>query len=105
MGFGSKRGGTKVPNAKLKPVPIPSAPRSDLNSTAQRSTKASKGKGKETCHIPLDIEGDEDEEDQNEFRKSLCREKSLLAGCIICFSGILDPVKVHLIHHDQKFVY
>ncbi|EGG04720.1 uncharacterized protein MELLADRAFT_78268 [Melampsora larici-populina 98AG31] len=93
MGFGSKRGGTKVPNAKLKPVPIPSAPRSDLNSVAHRSTKPSKGKGKETCNTPLAIEGDDDEEDQSEFRESLCREKSLLAGCIVCFSGILDPVK------------
>ncbi|KAH9812825.1 hypothetical protein DFH28DRAFT_394691 [Melampsora americana] len=102
MAFGSKRGGTKVPNAKLKPVPVPSASRSDLNSAVQGSTKASKGKEKQKCDRPPDTEGDEDEEDQREFRESLCREKSLLAGCIICFSGILDPVKSQAKDYAEK---
>lgn len=91
-----------MPNAKLKPVPIASAPRSDLNSTVQRSTKQSKGKGKETSARPPDIDGDDDEEDQSEFRESLCREKSLLAGSIICFSGILDPVKSQAKDYAEK---
>lgn len=92
MGFGSKRGGTRVPNVKLKPVPAPATTSTSINTT-KPAVRASKGKGKQLSEVQPEPEA-EDEEDQSLFRESLCREKPLLSGFVICFTGIPEPVKV-----------
>ncbi|KAG0142694.1 hypothetical protein CROQUDRAFT_717565 [Cronartium quercuum f. sp. fusiforme G11] len=101
MGFGSKRGGTKVPNAKLKPVPVQAVSCSDLITNAKPSNRNNKGKGKQMTSLHPEFE-EEDDEDRSTFRESLCREKPLLSGYVICFSGILDPVKSQARAYAEK---
>lgn len=98
MGFGSKRGGTKVPNVKLKPVPMPVVSASDAGPSSKPPNRVNKGKGKQTTPAEPEIEEeDEDEDERRLFRESLCREKPILSGKVICFSGIVEPVKVRVL--------
>ncbi|WAR55541.1 hypothetical protein PtB15_6B282 [Puccinia triticina] len=98
MAFGHKRGGTKVSGAKLKPAIPPPVPSNGSN-TAKGNSK--KGKGKEMGPVPREVEEEEDQYDRT-FMESLRRDKPPLTGCIVCLSGISEPVRSQAIAYAEK---
>ncbi|MBW0478874.1 hypothetical protein O181_018589 [Austropuccinia psidii MF-1] len=88
MGLGNKRGGTKVTGVKLKPVPAQAALKPDsVNSTKKL--------------VPAAAE-EEDEQYERMFAESIRKDKPPLIGYVVCFSGILDPVKSQAIAYAER---
>ncbi|PLW08538.1 hypothetical protein PCANC_22618 [Puccinia coronata f. sp. avenae] len=100
--MGHKRGGTKVSGAKLKPAiptPIPAAP------LAVGKGGSKKGKQKETRISTREAhEEEEEEEDQYDrtFMESIRKDRPPLTGCIICLSGISEPIYSQAIAYAEK---
>ncbi|KAA1136252.1 hypothetical protein PGTUg99_013152 [Puccinia graminis f. sp. tritici] len=98
MALGHKRGGTKVNGAKLKPA-IPPPIAADRPNTGKGNSK--KGKEKETRPVSRQVEEEEDQYDRT-FMESIRRDKPPLTGCIVCLSGISEPVRSQAIAYAEK---
>jgi len=101
MAFGHKRGGTKVSGAKLKPA-IPPPPVACPASTNGKGNSR-KGKEKETRPAPRLVE-EEEEDDQYDrtFMESIRKDRPPLTGCVVCLSGISEPVRSQTIAYAEK---
>ncbi|CAH7687056.1 expressed protein [Phakopsora pachyrhizi] len=96
MGFGSKRGGTKVPGLKLKPHNPPQVP-----TVQSLQITKKKGKEKEKRHENY-LKEEDDDEDSRALLESIRNDKPPLIGLVISFSGIHDPVKSQAVEYAEK---
>ncbi|KNZ49001.1 hypothetical protein VP01_526g9 [Puccinia sorghi] len=92
MAFGHKRGGTKVSGAKLKPAIPPPPVACPAPTTGKGNSR--KGKEKEARPAPRLLEEEEDDQYDRTFMESIRNDRPPLTGCVVCLSGISEPVRV-----------